>query len=772
MNQYTAQIIPAGPAAVRVLVLRNGATRLDKTLKGPVPSAAEAAKKVVSAELGSIPIKWKQISWGHYTGSASGTESGGVHGTSRKNPKVPNSPFITFPSRSMAQAFASAAKAAGHGTVMVTKHKDKVGVLLGNMSHKEAEGLRNKLMKMNLKENPEGDWRYKAITVVNKPSFGGKLNKAYVLKWGKVQQPDQMPKTHAEFVSAAYAARGARYSYPKYIFNFGEVYDSVRKLPAPLAEVTAEDYDNLMKKFDEDDRKENPYMSNRQILTQVRKGELDKLSYSQLQIAALSLLAHSPMQKTVQAEMKTRPEYTKLTRNPSFQSDPATQLIDLLKPTGIDVGSFDSASNRMIRQFFKHFPEGSDRASVKEIAQLIEATWVANDKKRDVASIGEALQYALPFPPLPAGWAGLKYHVAHGHEKDKHGRPLYYPARAQQILDASKLTKNPYLGFKKLTKSLAAKGSKGIKDAKTLAASIGRKKYGKKAFQAMAKTAKAIKAEVTKVAKGKKNPVSKGLTATLVAKKELWLFAGGNDQTHVVIKPGEKVKVSYSPGIRYATAYKQHWSGKMTSASIEEGDLRESFKVIPDSWNVPKENPSKLKNNPNNEAAQMYSKFHGKPSTSILEFKEREHVHSHLSQLGTLSELKVVLNPLDSQSKQRLVTLAASGGAAAHDDSKAVHLCSSEDGTSLYLVGGDQALDLKALGMFASADIKDLMVIGVIDEVTYRTQKNFDKFKTLDYFHGLGEVTGKQPMLLYKPRDKKMLIAGGQYLVKREGITN
>ena len=37
--------------------------------------------------------------------------------------------------------------------------------------------------------------------------------------------------------------------------------------------------------------------------------------------------------------------------------------------------------------------------------------------------------------------------------------------------------------FKKLTKELAAKG---VKDPKALAASIGRKKYGKEKFQEMA----------------------------------------------------------------------------------------------------------------------------------------------------------------------------------------------------------------------------------------------------------------------------------------------
>jgi len=37
-----------------------------------------------------------------------------------------------------------------------------------------------------------------------------------------------------------------------------------------------------------------------------------------------------------------------------------------------------------------------------------------------------------------------------------------------------------YMGFKKMTKSLAAKGAK---DPKALAAWTGRKKYGKEAFQ-------------------------------------------------------------------------------------------------------------------------------------------------------------------------------------------------------------------------------------------------------------------------------------------------
>jgi hypothetical protein len=47
-----------------------------------------------------------------------------------------------------------------------------------------------------------------------------------------------------------------------------------------------------------------------------------------------------------------------------------------------------------------------------------------------------------------------------------------------------------YVGFNKLTKELA---KKGVRDPKALAASIGRKKYGKKKFQEAAAKGKSLK---------------------------------------------------------------------------------------------------------------------------------------------------------------------------------------------------------------------------------------------------------------------------------------
>lgn len=181
-----------------------------------------------------------------------------------------------------------------------------------------------------------------------------------------------------------------------------------------------------------------------------------------------------------------------------------------------------------------------------------------------------------------------------------------------------------------------------------------------------------------------------------------------------------------------------------------------------------KRKPSRKRNSAS-ASAELYEKFHGKPSSSILEIEEQWHIHKNLAQLGTLVEIKVLLNPTESKTNQRRATLAVP-----HSDNalKGVQLCSSEgQKKSLYLIGGDQSLPLKALG-FTAADEKDLMYIGEVEELTYRTRKHFDQFKKIDYYHGLGEVSKVRPQLLYRSRDKKLLIAGGQYDVRPEGIVN
>jgi hypothetical protein len=58
------------------------------------------------------------------------------------------------------------------------------------------------------------------------------------------------------------------------------------------------------------------------------------------------------------------------------------------------------------------------------------------------------------------------------------------------------------------------------------------------------------------------------------------------------------------------------------------------------------------------------------------------------------------------------------------------------------------------------------MVIGEIRKITYQTQKSFDKFETVDYFHKLGEETKERPQLVYDYLSQLMQIVGARYYVE------
>lgn len=163
--------------------------------------------------------------------------------------------------------------------------------------------------------------------------------------------------------------------------------------------------------------------------------------------------------------------------------------------------------------------------------------------------------------------------------------------------------------------------------------------------------------------------------------------------------------------------------------------------------------------NPEGPAADMYESFHGAPSEEIVEVTEDEHYHSHLASLGELRELKVAT----FNKKDVTITFAKSGQ---------TKLCSNEEGTQLYIVGGDQSLDLKAMGLNAAQCEKDFVALGVLHELTYQTKKEFHKFQLVDYYHELGEETGYQPILTYDTMNKSLSISGGEYKIRPEGIVN
>lgn len=119
-----------------------------------------------------------------------------------------------------------------------------------------------------------------------------------------------------------------------------------------------------------------------------------------------------------------------------------------------------------------------------------------------------------------------------------------------------------------------------------------------------------------------------------------------------------------------------------------------------------------------------------------------------------------------------------------------VLLTSNEDGTQLYLEGGDQSLDLEALKI----QPKDSVVVGQAWAICYRTRKSFDDFKDIDYVHGFGEEkahprlskradlwedakppeklfgTGDLPTLRYDCLNGTLHLDGGVYVITKPMI--
>jgi hypothetical protein len=118
-------------------------------------------------------------------------------------------------------------------------------------------------------------------------------------------------------------------------------------------------------------------------------------------------------------------------------------------------------------------------------------------------------------------------------------------------------------------------------------------------------------------------------------------------------------------------------------------------------------------------------------------------------------------------------------------------LCSNEDGTQLYVQGGDQSVDLKSIHM-ADVPVKDSMVLGEAYFVSYFTEKDFDDHQPTIYEHdlaeesdppkpkyrkgevhtaanrpGLGQGSGCYPTVRYDVLNQRVYLDGGDYEIKK-----
>ncbi len=214
-----------------------------------------------------------------------------------------------------------------------------------------------------------------------------------------------------------------------------------------------------------------------------------------------------------------------------------------------------------------------------------------------------------------------------------------------------------------------------------------------------------------------------------------------------------------------------------------------------------KRNPKKCakrKKNPEAAARSMREAFVGAPSKETITVTEDIHVHEHLAALGELVQLKVKTlkgetftidfgkaeNPKSVGKKVRgwigrrskAVAGVLGGLQKTWINPKKINpngspiLAVTEDGKNLQIVGGSQALDLKALGMGEFAD-KESVIVGSIKTLDYFATKDWKdgkKPETAIFTHRLNEETGGPlPMLRYDTRNRKCFIDGGLYQIKR-----
>lgn len=189
---------------------------------------------------------------------------------------------------------------------------------------------------------------------------------------------------------------------------------------------------------------------------------------------------------------------------------------------------------------------------------------------------------------------------------------------------------------------------------------------------------------------------------------------------------------------------------------------------------------SRSRPNPESSSMDMYSSFHGRPSRETVEITETIHDHDNVAALGTCCGFLIVAG-----SKQFAIGLSGytwspradgpgkkKGGFVKTDPAADdVFLSSNEEGTQMFVDGGDQELDLSSLGITGHEAEKEAVVIGDVAMVAYETEKEFDKFDLIQYVHTLSEDSkGPLPVLRYMRRNSKgarMFLDGGVYYIEK-----
>ncbi len=99
-------------------------------------------------------------------------------------------------------------------------------------------------------------------------------------------------------------------------------------------------------------------------------------------------------------------------------------------------------------------------------------------------------------------------------------------------------------------------------------------------------------------------------------------------------------------------------------------------------------------------------------------------------------------------------------------------LVSDESGQQIYFVGGDQDIS-DSLHKFGAIEREGMYELGEARRIDYKQRKEHVPDPDADgWRHEFGEETGVRPTVLFDPRHKKLLLVGGEYEIRPEGIVN
>lgn len=308
-----------------------------------------------------------------------------------------------------------------------------------------------------------------------------------------------------------------------------------------------------------------------------------------------------------------------------------------------------------------------------------------------------------------------------------HDRRGWYVAREEDPV-----VSNPESRFDRLEKKIARRG--GAYDPYAVAAAIGIRKYGKKKFEEMAQAGRR-RAERRRKEHSEHNPDSWQDTLGIPP----WMHTERDRQLalEVIASLEREARAQGVRGIDFGG-----WRRRLRAARL-----------------IPRQNPDAGDGAAELAAAeQVFEEFHGRRPREILEVQREAVERKEFAKLGDLVSLTV----RSADKKKCKIDFGPQDGAI---------VASSANAKQLYILGGNQ--DVRPLFQTLGADgTKDYVEMGPCLQIEYFTYKRFDNFQPVRYYHDFGEETGDVPVLVFDQLNMQLLLVGGAYEVKPEGIVN